>query len=380
MPNYYTSFSHEITGITPEDRSWLEAALKDPDDMDGEEWKAWCDEHWDGPDHAPEYWPGFSYAFEQRDDAVRFWFYSDGSGNVDHAILLVETFLSRFRPDEELTISWAHTCSRPIVGGYGGGSYTCNAQESTEARWMREAIELLKRVHYPGANEARDGAVDTAIDAVNKALEATGAQEESRQDPSMRQAYRFLQEIRSCGDDEWASTIDAALEAIGQRIETAGVAVTAVTGQHPAGRLFDEREAAAILAGLRLLQATEFVPGHSRLQFTWQDFGGIYRGGGAFEPLAAEAIDRLCERINSSLILTSCDRREVAAILAGLRVLQSQVSWVGELYVPTSLTEEVCDVLADGGAIEPLAMDEIDQLYQRLGHHSDTGTRGESKE
>jgi hypothetical protein len=354
MPNDYTSFSHEIAGITPEERAWLEAVLKDPDGMGEEEWKAWCDEHWNGPDHAPETWPGFSYTFEQHDDAVRFWFYSDGCGNVEHAILLVETFLSRFRPDQELTISWAHTCSRPIAGAYGGGSYTCNAQQSTEARWMREAIELLDRVHYPGANEAR---------------EATGAQAQSRQVTSMRQVYRFLQEIRSCGDDEWGSAIDAAIEAIGRYIETTGV-----------GQPFDEREAAAILAGLRILQTTELVAGHSRLTFAWSDFGDIYRRGGAFEPLAAEAIDRLCERINASLILASCDRREVAAILAGLRVLQSQMSWVGELYVPTSLTEEVRDVLTDGGTIEPLARDEIDWLYQRLGRHSGPGARGESKE
>jgi hypothetical protein len=268
MPNYYTSFSHEITGITPEERSWLEAVLKDPDDMGEQEWKAWCDEHWDGPGHAPEHWPGFSYAFEQHDAAVRFWFYSDGCGNVDHAILLVEAFLSRFRPHQELTISWAHTCSRPIVSAYGGGSYTCNARASTEARWMREAIELLERVHYPSANEARDAAADTAIDAVRKA--------------------------------------------IGQCTETASLAVPAVTCQQPADRPFDEREA--------------------------------------------------------------------AAILAGLRVLQSQMSWRGELYVPTSLTEEVHDVLTNGGAIEALTSDEIDQLYQRLDRHSDTGARGESKE
>ena len=380
MPNYYTSFSQEITDIAPEERSWLEAILKDPDDMDEEEWKAWCEEHWDGPDHAPEHWPSFSYEFEQHNGAVSFWFHSEDSGNVDNAILLVEKFLFRFRPDQELTISWAHTCSRPLIGAYGGGSYTCNAQASTEARWMRSAIDLLERVHYPSANEERDAAIDAAIDAVRKALEVMGEQAESPQAIFVRQAYRFLQEIRPCGDDEWTSAIDTALEAIGLGMEVAGAAVPTVDDKDLAGRSSDRRETAAILAGLRVLQAPEFVPGQSSAKFTWPDFGVIYRGNGEFEPLAVDEIDQLCESINFGLILTSCDRREVAAILAGLRVLQSEMSWTGELYTPTSLTEQVRDILTNGDMIEPLTTDEIDQLYERIGGSSNTNAPGESEE
>ena len=380
MPNYYTSFSQEITDIAPEERSWLEAILKDPDDMDEEEWKAWCDEHWDGPDHAPEHWPSFSYEFEQHNGAVSFWFHSEDSGNVDNAILLVEKFLFRFRPDQELTISWAHTCSRPLIGAYGGGSYTCNAQASTEARWMRSAIDLLERVHYPSANEERDAAIDAAIDAVRKALEVMGEQAESPQAIFVRQAYRFLQEIRPCGDDEWTSAIDTALEAIGLGMEIAGSTVPTVGDKDLTGRPSNRRETGAILAGLRVLQATEFVPGQSSTKFTWSDFGAIYRGNGEFEPLAVDEIDQLCESINFGLILTSCDRREVAAVLAGLRVLQSEMSWTGELYTPTSLTEQVRDILTNGDMIEPLTTDEIDQLYERIGGSSNSNAPGESEE
>jgi hypothetical protein len=380
MPNYYTSFSQEITDIAPEERSWLEAILKDPDDIDEEEWKAWCDEYWDGPDHAPEHWPSFSYEFEQHNGDVSFWFHSEDSGNVDNAILLVEKFLSRFRPDQELAISWAHTCSRPIIGAYGGGSYTCNAQESTEARWMRSAIDLLERVHYPSANEERDAAIDAAIDAVRKALEVMGEQAESPQAIFVRQAYRFLQEIRPCGDDEWTSAIDTALEAIGLGMEIAGSTVPTVGDKDLTGRPSNRRETGAILAGLRVLQATEFVPGQSSTKFTWSDFGAIYRGNGEFEPLAVDEIDQLCESINFGLILTSCDRREVAAVLAGLRVLQSEMSWTGELYAPTSLTEQVRDILTNGDMIEPLTTDEIDQLSERIGGSSNSSAPDESEE
>lgn len=379
MPNYYTSFSQEIADITPEERSWLEAVLKDPDDMNEEEWEAWCDQHWDGPDHAPEYWPSFSYEFEQHNGVVSFWFHSEDSGNVDNAILLVEKFLSRFRPDQELTISWAHTCSRPIIGAYGGGSYTCNAQESTEARWMRSAIDLLERVHYPSANEERDAAIDAAIDAVRKALETMGEQAESPQAISMRQAHRSLQEIRPYGDDGWTSAIDTALEAIGRGIEIAGAAVQIVDDRDLTGRPSDRRKTAAILAGLRVLQATEFVPGQSSTRFTRPDFGDIYRGNGEFEPLAVDEIDGLCESINFGLTLTSCDRREITAILAGLRVLQSEMSWTGELYAPTSLTEQVHDILTDGDTIKPLTTGEIDQLYERIGRSINTDAPGESE-
>ncbi len=63
----------------------------------------------------------------------------------------------------------------------------------------------------------------------------------------------------------------------------------------------DDRENAAILAGLRLLQAMR----ENRLGTTAQidrDIDDVESDGGSLEVLSVEEIDDLCERINSGEI------------------------------------------------------------------------------
>lgn len=56
---------------------------------------------------------------------------------------------------------------------------------------------------------------------------------------------------------------------------------------------FSEREVAAILAGLRLIQAE--LP---RGEFLPQGVQGIFDNGGDIEPLSEDEIDELCEKVN----------------------------------------------------------------------------------
>lgn len=53
------------------------------------------------------------------------------------------------------------------------------------------------------------------------------------------------------------------------------------------------------------------------------------------------------------------DARDLAAVLAGLRLLQNKVD-------PRTYGEDVDEILTDGGRLEPLDLDAIDQLCERL--------------
>lgn len=126
MTNYYTLFSEAVSDITPEEERWLRDKLRDPQGLSDEEYFALqrlFPEIYD-----MESWPGFNWTFEEIYERYCFWFYSEDSGNVEYAIMLVEAFLREFRPDKEFLISWAHTCSSPRLGAFSGGEYICNKQ------------------------------------------------------------------------------------------------------------------------------------------------------------------------------------------------------------------------------------------------------------
>ena len=57
---------------------------------------------------------------------------------------------------------------------------------------------------------------------------------------------------------------------------------------------------------------------------------------------------------------TTLDRRELAAVLAGLRLLQRELPRAA--YLP----QGVHDIFDDGGTIEPLSVEEIDTLAETL--------------
>jgi len=50
------------------------------------------------------------------------WLYAEEYGDPDQVGSFVQEFLKTFRPDQEFTITWAYTCSKPRVGGFGGGA------------------------------------------------------------------------------------------------------------------------------------------------------------------------------------------------------------------------------------------------------------------
>ena len=68
----------------------------------------------------------FGYEFggyDTEDGAGRYLcLFSDGNGDLDQVVLLVQKFLRAFRPTETWTITYATTCSKPRCGAFGGGA------------------------------------------------------------------------------------------------------------------------------------------------------------------------------------------------------------------------------------------------------------------
>ena len=48
--------------------------------------------------------------------------YSEENCDIDGVIEFVQQFLKKFGPDHHFTMTWASTCSKMAVGGFGGGA------------------------------------------------------------------------------------------------------------------------------------------------------------------------------------------------------------------------------------------------------------------
>ena len=71
-------------------------------------------------------WPDFAWEFQKP--AGDLWIYSEESGDPHHVGQFVRAFLARFRPKDSWHFTWAETCSRPIVGDFGGGGLFVTAK------------------------------------------------------------------------------------------------------------------------------------------------------------------------------------------------------------------------------------------------------------
>ena len=67
-------------------------------------------------------WPDFSFKFCDEEDEPHLWVYSTESGDLDQVVALVQAFLKKFYPDKGFGLQWASTCSRPLLGAFGGGA------------------------------------------------------------------------------------------------------------------------------------------------------------------------------------------------------------------------------------------------------------------
>lgn len=135
MANHYLLFSEAINHLNEAERAWcvtrlhhLETRLPTFDEEGRDEDDQPC-----APDDEPylngAQSLGFQWQVTQDADGHSLWLYAEESGNAEHVALFAQEFLTRFRPHEYFTLTWAATCSKPRIGEFSGGAVFVTATE-----------------------------------------------------------------------------------------------------------------------------------------------------------------------------------------------------------------------------------------------------------
>jgi hypothetical protein len=85
-------------------------------------------------------WTSFDWDFDDEDGL---WLYSEENGSVDNVASLVQGYLKHFGYKWVFVMQWAHTCSKPHIGAFGGGVIAVTA-ETMLARTTSHVAQLLE--------------------------------------------------------------------------------------------------------------------------------------------------------------------------------------------------------------------------------------------
>lgn len=129
MPNFDMQFSEEIQRLTPVEKLWCETFLRRL------EWLGALD---------------FDYRLaEEEEDGGALWSLWLHGETLSYILTgFVQRFLTRHRSDQYVSISYAATCSRPLIGEFGGGAVFITAQAAVwwdETAWLDQQIASFKR-------------------------------------------------------------------------------------------------------------------------------------------------------------------------------------------------------------------------------------------
>ena len=105
MADYYTSFSFMLPPVAPQYAEAAKTWLSDwHNRMDDDDWN--------------------SYGISLKANGGGFWIHHDGSGDVEAAIEIVQSYLELIdAPNHHgVYFSWANTCSKPRLNSFDGGA------------------------------------------------------------------------------------------------------------------------------------------------------------------------------------------------------------------------------------------------------------------
>jgi hypothetical protein len=89
----------------------------------------------------------FQWQVEGKEEGI--WFYADESGDPHKVCLFVQSFLKKFHPKDVFRLTWAATCSRPLVGQFSGGAMVVTAKKiyvMEAGEWAHRKIKELERI------------------------------------------------------------------------------------------------------------------------------------------------------------------------------------------------------------------------------------------
>lgn len=84
----------------------------------------------------------------KREDDNSLWIYSMNSLDLESLVAAIEATLCTFNSDEVITFTWAHTCSKPQLDGFGGGGVVISrlgAKFSDTGIWVLEAKDAARK-------------------------------------------------------------------------------------------------------------------------------------------------------------------------------------------------------------------------------------------
>ena len=123
MADSYLQFSEQISHITTAERAWWNERLDTFEEDTG--------------------YLGFEWEYTDKHDL---WLYADSNGEIDHVATLVQEFIIEHRPSYVFTLQWAETCSKPMLGSFGGGAIIVTRHDVHwlgTHQWLEENIKKL---------------------------------------------------------------------------------------------------------------------------------------------------------------------------------------------------------------------------------------------
>lgn len=109
MADYFVQFSEQLDELTDQEIFWFKENLKTPKMVIAA-----------ASTFDLESWPGFNWRLDEEERTL--WFYTETGDSFyeDFLIQAFQEFLCKFRPNDIIKISMAHTCSKPRLGAFGG--------------------------------------------------------------------------------------------------------------------------------------------------------------------------------------------------------------------------------------------------------------------
>ena len=152
MSNNYSQFSEVIDNITDKERAWLDKMPTGDfhDDIVLEDVQEFFDMGKDGlavygvDGGVYSRFPEFEMDFEEHDGNRQWWLHGDDNFNSDHVLLVVQTFLAKFRPKEVFKMTWCEYCDKPRIGEFGGAWLAISADDFLSGNTWGEADEAAE--------------------------------------------------------------------------------------------------------------------------------------------------------------------------------------------------------------------------------------------
>lgn len=135
MAENYLHYSVALDGLTADEKQWIKNLKAAPS---GQGLDQFVDNEFPYPDTVLV-------------DNDTLYLHDNGYGDVEAAINLIQAFLTKFRPNQAVGVTYAVTCSKPRPDEFHGGAVFITA---TNVDWMSAGSWLADRIRQHGLTAA----------------------------------------------------------------------------------------------------------------------------------------------------------------------------------------------------------------------------------